>query len=215
MKRRTAIKITAIGALAPKLDTLSPALGHLPTGAGGLARDDKLRFFTAEERELLDQLMEMIIPTDDHAPGAKAAEVSLFADLMVSTSGREVQKQWREGLMQMQEEARKSSLTEALAKSAAHEDHPTTDLERFFQARVYLDTAKGGSAQPLDATVERIDPEASFTPENTYFREERVKQVVGVKLRLTYTQGAAKPGMPADGEILVAGTNWPLDTGRR
>jgi len=37
MKRRTAIKITAIGALAPKLDTLSPALGHLPTGAGGLA----------------------------------------------------------------------------------------------------------------------------------------------------------------------------------
>ncbi|PYT66326.1 MAG: hypothetical protein DMG42_29605 [Acidobacteria bacterium] len=133
MKRRTAIKITAIGALAPKLDTLSPALGHLPTGAGGLARDDKLRFFTAEERELLDQLMEMIIPTDDHAPGAKAAEVSLFADLMVSTSGREVQKQWREGLMQMQEEARKSSLTEALAKSAAHEDHPTTDLERFFR----------------------------------------------------------------------------------
>ena len=56
MKRRTAIKITAIGALAPKLDTLSPALGHLPTGAGGLARDDKLRFFTAEERELLDSL---------------------------------------------------------------------------------------------------------------------------------------------------------------
>src|SRR5437667_368907 len=39
----------------------------------------------------------------------------------------------REGLMQMQEEARKSSLTEALAKSAAHEDHPTTDLERFFR----------------------------------------------------------------------------------
>jgi HlyD family secretion protein len=83
------------------------------------------------------------------------------------------------------------------------------------QARVYLDTAKGGSTQPLTATVERIDPEASFTPENTYFREERVKQVVGVKLRLTSPQGAAKPGMPADGEILVEGTIWPLETGRR
>ena len=83
------------------------------------------------------------------------------------------------------------------------------------QARVYLDTAQGGSTQPFAATVERIDPEASFTPENTYFREERVKQVVGVKLRLTNPNGAAKPGMPSDGEILVAGTIWPLEPGRR
>ena len=132
MERRTAIKITAIGALAPQLDALGSALCHSPRSAGGPASDDKLRFFTAEEKELLDQLMEMIIPTDDHSPGAKAAEVSLFADLMVSTSSTEAQKHWREGLRQMQEEARKSSLTEALAKSAAHEDHPSTDLEHFF-----------------------------------------------------------------------------------
>jgi HlyD family secretion protein len=79
-------------------------------------------------------------------------------------------------------------------------------------ARVYLDS---DPRRPLDATVERIDPEASFTPENTYFRDERVKQVVGVKLLLTNAQGAAKPGMPADGEILVEGNVWPLDTGRR
>lgn len=82
-------------------------------------------------------------------------------------------------------------------------------------ARIYLDTARGGGGRALEATVERIDPEASFTPENTYFREERVKQVVGVKLLLTNAQGAAKPGMPADGEILVEGNVWPLDTGRR
>jgi Gluconate 2-dehydrogenase subunit 3 len=138
MKRRTAIKITAIGALAPKLDALGSALCHSPTGGGWLANDDKLRFFTAEERKLLDQLMEMIIPTDDHSPGAKAAEVSLFADLMVSTSSREAQKHWREGLKQMQEEAQKSSLAEALAKSAAHEDHPTTDLERFFRTLKHM-----------------------------------------------------------------------------
>ena len=28
--------------------------------------------------------------------------------------------------------------------------------------------------------VLRIDPQATFTPENTYFRDDRVKQVVGV-----------------------------------
>ena len=64
------------------------------------------------------------------------------------------------------------------------------------------------AAKPIDAYVLRVDPQASFTPENTYFREDRVKQVVGVKLRLKGAVGFAKPGMPADGEILVSGT-WP------
>ncbi|HEV2280850.1 MAG TPA: HlyD family efflux transporter periplasmic adaptor subunit [bacterium] len=74
------------------------------------------------------------------------------------------------------------------------------------RAHVYLDSNPN---RPIDAFVLRIDPEAAFTPENTYFREDRVKQVVGVKLRLTGAFGYAKPGMPADGEILVRGTEWP------
>jgi HlyD family secretion protein len=69
-------------------------------------------------------------------------------------------------------------------------------------ARVYLDS---GPNTPIEAEVSRIDPEAAFTPENTYFRNERVKQVVGVKLLIKNPQGFAKPGMPADGEILVSG----------
>jgi HlyD family secretion protein len=73
-------------------------------------------------------------------------------------------------------------------------------------ARVYLDSAP---TRPLEAQVTRVDPQASFTPENTYFREDRVKQVVGVKLRLRSADGSAKPGMPADGEILVSGSAWP------
>ena len=79
-------------------------------------------------------------------------------------------------------------------------------------ARVYLDSAP---AKPLEAHVIRIDPQASFTPENTYFREDRVKQVVGVKLRLRSGDGFAKPGMPADGEILVDGGTWPAPQARR
>jgi HlyD family secretion protein len=73
-------------------------------------------------------------------------------------------------------------------------------------ARIYLDSNPN---QPIDAYVSRIDPEATFTPENTYFRDERVKQVVGVKLQLKAAVGFAKPGMPADGEILVQGNQWP------
>jgi HlyD family secretion protein len=72
-------------------------------------------------------------------------------------------------------------------------------------ARIYLDS---NPQHPLEAVVSRIDPQASFTPENTYFRDDRVKQVVGVKLRLVNPQGFAKPGMPADGEVLVEGAQW-------
>lgn len=73
-------------------------------------------------------------------------------------------------------------------------------------AHVYLDSNPN---QPIEAYVSRIDPQATFTPENTYFRDERVKQVVGVKLLLKNGFGYAKPGMPADGEILTEGNSWP------
>jgi HlyD family secretion protein len=73
-------------------------------------------------------------------------------------------------------------------------------------AHVYLDSHPN---QAIDAYVLRIDPAATFTPENTYFRDDRVKQVVGVKLQLKGAVGFAKPGMPADGEILSQGDTWP------
>ena len=73
-------------------------------------------------------------------------------------------------------------------------------------AHIFLDSNPN---QALDGYVLRIDPQATFTPENTYFRDDRVKQVVGMKLALTQGIGFAKPGMPADGEILTNGTMWP------
>jgi HlyD family secretion protein len=73
-------------------------------------------------------------------------------------------------------------------------------------AHVFLDSNPN---QALDGNVLRIDPQATFTPENTYFRDDRVKQVVGVKVQLTQGIGFAKPGMPADGEILTSGNAWP------
>jgi len=73
-------------------------------------------------------------------------------------------------------------------------------------AHVYLDS---NPKEPLDAYVSRIDPQATFTPENTYFRDDRVKQVVGLKLQLKSGFGYAKPGMPSDGEVLVQGDVWP------
>ncbi|WP_240518731.1 HlyD family efflux transporter periplasmic adaptor subunit [Leptolyngbya sp. BC1307] len=67
-------------------------------------------------------------------------------------------------------------------------------------AQVFLDSAP---EQPLAATVTAIDTEASFTPENIYFEEDRVTQVFGLKLEIDNPSGFAKPGMPADGKILL------------
>ncbi len=68
------------------------------------------------------------------------------------------------------------------------------------RAEVFLDSAP---EQAIEAEVMRIDPEAMFTPENTYFQSDRVKQVVGVKLLLKGGFGNAKIGMPADARIHI------------
>jgi HlyD family secretion protein len=67
-------------------------------------------------------------------------------------------------------------------------------------ATVFLDSDPD---KPLTATVAAIDPQASFTPENIYFRDDRVQQVFGVKLQIENPSGFAKPGMPADATILT------------
>ena len=67
-------------------------------------------------------------------------------------------------------------------------------------ADVYLDS---NPKEAIPAQVIRIDPQAMFTPENTYFKDDRVKQVMGVKLGLKGAYGFAKPGMPADGQIQI------------
>lgn len=67
------------------------------------------------------------------------------------------------------------------------------------RARVILDSAP---QQPLDGHVSEVDAEASFTPENVYFRDDRVKQVFGIKISIDRPDGLAKPGMPADATLL-------------
>ena len=67
-------------------------------------------------------------------------------------------------------------------------------------AQVFLDS---DPEQPLQAQVLAIDTEASFTPENVYFRDDRVTQVFGLRLGIENPDGFAKPGMPADGKILL------------
>ena len=136
MERRTALKIVALGALAPKLGAAKATVCPVETGAAWSPDAYELQFFSEAENELLDRLMEMIIPEDSHSPGAHAAQVSLFADLMVATSEEATKTHWKNGLALMQAEANKSSAAEALAHAAALAepipDQADSELGRFF-----------------------------------------------------------------------------------
>jgi HlyD family secretion protein len=55
----------------------------------------------------------------------------------------------------------------------------------------------------FDAQVIHIASRAEFTPKNVQTKEERVSTVFAVKIRIPNPDGALKPGMPADAEILV------------
>ncbi|WP_143288400.1 HlyD family secretion protein, partial [Calothrix rhizosoleniae] len=68
------------------------------------------------------------------------------------------------------------------------------------KAKIFIDS---NPDKPLSAKVTAIDTQASFTPENIYFREDRVKQVFGIKITIDDPQGFAKPGMPADADIIT------------
>jgi HlyD family secretion protein len=66
-------------------------------------------------------------------------------------------------------------------------------------ARIFLDS---DPSRPLAARVAEVDAQASFTPETIYFQRDRVRQVFGLKLAIDNPAGDAKPGMPADAELL-------------
>jgi HlyD family secretion protein len=52
--------------------------------------------------------------------------------------------------------------------------------------------------QPFEGEVEQINQQSEFLPRNVQTREERVHQMVGVKIRVHDDQGRIRPGMAAD-----------------
>jgi hypothetical protein len=75
MERRAVLKIVALTAISQKLNALPcAAMGQMEAPAAPTATAYTLQFFSEDESRLLDQLMEMIIPADDHSPGAHEAK---------------------------------------------------------------------------------------------------------------------------------------------
>jgi hypothetical protein len=116
---------------------LSPLPVPLPLAA---------RFLTPAEFALVDELTEMIIPTDDHSPGARAARVAGEIDRRLSESLEpEFTAFWRAGLQRVEALSRElngKSFLQAtpeerlavLMRMAAGEQDPKMPAEHFFIA---------------------------------------------------------------------------------
>ena len=93
LSRREMIKLGAGAAIAATLTGLD---GRALAQAG---QTKVPHFFTNEEFALVDELAELIIPTDEHSPGARAAQVASYIDFTLSESFEEEPKTvWRRGL---------------------------------------------------------------------------------------------------------------------
>jgi hypothetical protein len=89
------------------------------------------KFFQPSEYALIDQVAEMIVPADDHSPGAHTARVADYVDLVVANSSAQSQTQWRERLWAFQA-TRNATDPAEFAKLAAKADSPSTPAEYFF-----------------------------------------------------------------------------------
>jgi hypothetical protein len=126
-KRRDLFRVTAGGLLV-----------------AGLGRAETPVFFTKEEFAALDELMETIIPTDAHSPGAKAAGCAAYMDRQLAESVDEEEKKlWRDGMKALEDRARTKfdkSVAEVTPEQRAllleeiskNETDPKTPGEKFF-----------------------------------------------------------------------------------
>jgi len=170
--RREMIKLTAGAVIAPALPQTGPKNGSSPTKAQNGAH----RFFTPDEFAMLDELSELIIPTDEHSPGARAAKVAEYIDGVLAESFTDEPKlKWREGLklvdqisvemngkpfMQSSPDQRVALLT----RIARNESKPEKPEEKFFV------TLKSGVARVYYTSKIGIHDELEYKG-NTYLKE--------------------------------------------
>jgi len=133
ISRREMIQQTAAAAAALPLAKALPPLAPVPP-----------KFFTPAEFALVDEMSDMIIPTDQQSAGARAAGVAAYIDGRLAEAFEKEQPQrWRAGIKAVETLSREMSGKTFMASTpeqrlalltriAAAESDPKTDAEKFF-----------------------------------------------------------------------------------
>lgn len=138
--RREMMKLAAGAIIAPALSQTRPKNGRRPAKA----QTEAHLFFTPDEFVTVDELSELIIPTDEHSPGARAAKVAEYIDRRLAESFEDEPKtQWREGLKLVDQisvemngrpfmRASQDQRVAVLTRMARNESSPERPEEKFF-----------------------------------------------------------------------------------
>jgi hypothetical protein len=105
----------------------------------------KPRFLSAAQYATTDALAETLIPSDSHSPGARAARVADYIDLLLSESDAGAKQAWTDGLAALDTASHEhaglpfagataAQQIEVLTPPSRNEANPQTPLEKFFKA---------------------------------------------------------------------------------
>ena len=143
LSRRDALKL-AMGVGAAVMIPLVPvevAEAAQQAVAGG--KPLALKFFTAAQHRTVDALADVIIPADEHSPGARAARVADYLDFILNESSAEAKQAWKDGVAVLDAASTAQFGTPfadlageqqvaIVALAARNEGNPTNPLETFF-----------------------------------------------------------------------------------
>jgi len=145
MNRRSLLKAIGTGVSTIALLPLISEEGALAFEAIQRANAaPKPKVLTAAQYATVDAFSEAIIPTDAHSPGAKAARVADYIDLLLSESDDTIRTAWTQGLAALDQAAMAkfkapfvklsaAQSTELLTEISANEAKPSTPVEQFFK----------------------------------------------------------------------------------
>jgi len=121
VKRRQALQslagISVAGALPlPAPSQQQPAARavetpKLDTAVADASAESLHRFFSADQFAALNRLADVLMPSAGDSPGAKEAEAAEFLDFLISASPADRQAQYRDGLDQLNAQARRYGKT--------------------------------------------------------------------------------------------------------
>jgi Gluconate 2-dehydrogenase subunit 3 len=115
------------------------------SGVLDAAAQAKAAFFTAAQLALVDELSEIIIPADDHSPGARAARVASYIDArLAEAADPALQTTWRDGLERVEALSRelngvgfmdgtRAQREAVVTRISANEPDPKLPEELFFR----------------------------------------------------------------------------------
>ena len=144
--RRDALKLGAAATVAASLGLADAACSQAPAATSTAVAPGATTFLTKEELALLDELSELIVPADDHSPGARAAKAAEFIDRQLAEAFDPAERQqWRDGLARIEKlshdmhgkaflQTGPAQRVAVLTRIAQHEEKPQTPDEEFFVA---------------------------------------------------------------------------------